>query len=257
MDQKKFCIVGNWKMNADASEALAIVSKSLSYKTLLEKYDRLITAVLCPPFPFINLVKDMSLGMKISVGAQDCHDQEQGAFTGDVSARMLASLGCTHVIIGHSERRRFHQETNQQISQKIQVSLKNNLIPIICIGETEEEKNQGQTFRVLARQLEECLPQEKLAGKSFVIAYEPVWAIGSGKIPQNKEILDIHHYIYQYLLKFFKTQLFAVIYGGSVKPENAGGISSIKLVDGLLVGGASLKADLFFDIIQKAYASRA
>jgi len=255
MIEKKFLIVGNWKMNANALEAALIAKQLLSHKTLLEKYDSQIRVVISPPFPFISLVKDVLVELKVAVGAQDCHEQEQGAFTGDVSARMLASLGCKYIIVGHSERRRFHNETNQLISMKVSACVKNNLIPIICIGETEEEKNQGQTFQILNRQLEECLPKEKLASKSFVVAYEPVWAIGSGRIPEDKEISLIHQHIYAYLVKFSSNQLFSVIYGGSVKPDNAGLIAGLELVDGLLVGGASLQADHFFDIIKKSSVS--
>jgi len=255
MIEKKFLIVGNWKMNANALEAAAISKQLLPYKAMLEKYDLQIKVVISPPFPFISLVKDLVVELKIALGAQDCHEQEQGAFTGDVSARMLASLGCQYIILGHSERRRFHHETNQLVSMKVATCVKHNLIPIICIGETEEEKNQGQTFKILNRQLEECLPKEKLAGKSFVVAYEPVWAIGSGKIPEDKEISFIHQHIYQYLLKFSSNQLFSVIYGGSVKPENAGLIAGLKRVDGLLVGGVSLQADNFVEVIKKSSMS--
>lgn len=243
-------VVGNWKMHGDSAMALAL-SRSISAEA--ERLSPHVQVVVCPPATLIAQVAHQISGMDVMIGGQDCHIQPQGAFTGDISAPMLKAAGCSHVIIGHSERRQYHHETNGDVRNKAVTAIKTGLIPIICIGESLAEREAGKARTVVGAQIKECVPDEADDG-NFILAYEPVWAIGSGKTPTIDDIGQMHAYIVSVASK--QTGLAAsqirVLYGGSVKPDNARQIMITEGVSGVLVGGASLKAEDFCRIMAAA-----
>lgn len=233
---------GNWKMNGT--------------RTSLAEVDRLIAAcpdpgcdvLICPPATLISPLVHKAEGA-IAVGGQDCHWLTSGAHTGDISAEMLADAGATYVILGHSERRSDHGETDEVVRGKVQAAWSAGLITIVCVGETEEERDAGGTLNVIGRQLEGSLPDDATA-ENTVIAYEPVWAIGTGRTPTNDQIAEVHALMRDRLsVRFADGADVALLYGGSVKPANAAEIFAIAHVNGALVGGASLKAADFGPII--------
>ena len=188
----------------------------------------------------------------IKLGGQDCHEELEGAHTGDISAKMLKDVGCDYVILGHSERRTNHFETNETIKKKVSVSIQCNLCPIVCIGETWDERDNGTAVSAVSVQLKESIPDE-LGSDQFIIAYEPVWAIGSGRTPTLNDIEEMHSSIKETILTInHKANKVRILYGGSVKPENAAEIFKVENVGGALVGGASLSATNFSDIISIA-----
>jgi triosephosphate isomerase len=206
--------------------------------------------LLCPPATLIAALADVAQGTALAVGGQDCHPKASGAHTGDISAAMLAEAGASHVILGHSERRADHGETDTLVKAKAEATLAAGLIPIICVGETEAERDAGRTLSVVGRQLDGSLP-DAFSSANLVVAYEPVWAIGTGRTPSLDEIAEVHHYIRARLLARIggdASQL-RLLYGGSVKPSNAVEIFAVQNVDGALVGGASLKAADFGAIV--------
>lgn len=206
-----------------------------------------------PPFVYIPLVQSM-LPQGVSLGAQDCSNQASGAYTGDISASMLRDIGCQYVILGHSERRQYHGETSELVAEKAAKAIQAGVKPIICVGETEAEREQGQADAVVIDQIRKSLPAG-VTGENAVIAYEPVWAIGTGKIPTPEDVRAIHATIRECLKeKLDNPKTMRILYGGSVKPENAGQLLTIEYVDGALVGGASLKADQFLAIASAASA---
>lgn len=207
--------------------------------------------VLCPPATLIVRLAEWLAGTVVKIGGQDCHSEEYGAYTGDISAPMLMDADCAYVIVGHSERRLHHGETDSVVCKKAASAIKAGLIPIICVGETDEERSTGRAQEVVGRQVRDCLP-DGVAVSDFVLAYEPVWAIGSGKIPSDDDIAQMHAHILSVAAKrtgLANTQI-QVLYGGSVKPANAHALMAINGVSGVLVGGASLKAEEFCDIIK-------
>ncbi len=226
-------IVANWKMNGTIASTQALLQT-------LPAHDNV---VICPPFPLISLVAKLGF----ITGAQDCHAEECGAYTGEVSVELLRDVGCSYVILGHSERRQYYHETNKCVADKAQTAQKAGLKTIICIGETQEEYEAGQTLDVIKDQLINSLPTD-FKEENTVIAYEPVWAIGSGKVPSEQDISSVHTFISETLRKAFEKNL-RILYGGSVKAHNAGAIMRLPHVDGVLVGGASLIADEFKGII--------
>lgn len=216
-----------------------------------------VEVVLCPPATLTAEVARLlaSLGSRAATGGQDCHGEAEGAYTGDISAAMLKDAGCSHVITGHSERRTRHNETSPEIRLKAASALKAGLTPIICVGENLQERDSGRAQEAVGQQVEASLPAEAVSG-NFVLAYEPVWAIGSGKIPSADDIRAMHSYIISVASKRIglAPERVHVLYGGSVKPENAREILHIQGVSGVLVGGASVKADEFCRIIHSAVA---
>jgi triosephosphate isomerase len=206
---------------------------------------------ICPPATLIALMAAALKGGKVLVGGQDCHCEESGAFTGDVSAAMLADAGAQLVILGHSERRAGYAEGDELIASKVRAVLKVGLEPIVCVGETLEERKAGRALEVVTGQVRGSLPPE-LAGRPFSVAYEPVWAIGTGLTPTTPEIEEMHRAIRGVLAEKFGEagRGVAILYGGSVKPANAGEILHAAEVGGALVGGASLKAEDFLAIIR-------
>lgn len=199
--------------------------------------------VLCPPFTLLNSLKDIINSLPIKLGGQDCHGERHGAFTGEISAELLKEAGCTHVILGHSERRQFHAETDEVVEKKCQTALKMGLTPIICVGETLFEREKRLAVSVVKSQLEASIPLGTDPSKAL-IAYEPVWAIGTGKVPSDDDIEEMHALIKE------KMPGFAVLYGGSVKASNANAILRLIGVDGVLVGGASIEPDSFASIVR-------
>jgi len=231
-------IVANWKMNGSnelADKISNLINDSLDIKSK--------EIIICPPYIHIELLIKNNTGRNFYVGSQDCCDKSDGAFTGEISASMLKNLGCSHVIIGHSERRSKYSESNQLLKDKVSEAINNNLIPIFCCGEEALERKNGTHFDKISEQLDVLFDIKDL--KSTIIAYEPVWSIGTNKTPSDKEIKDMHIYIKNYLMKKTSSNNISVLYGGSVNPENASSILKIAEVDGVLVGGASLSPEKF------------
>ncbi len=240
-------IAGNWKMNglADALGQAEALSKAL-------KSDPANCRVaLCPPATLISRMVAELKGGPVEIGAQDCHAEASGSFTGDLSAEMLRDAGAHLVILGHSERRTLHHETDADVSAKVQAALRAGLEPIVCVGETLVQRKAGDALRVVVRQVKGSLPQT-LSGHRFAVAYEPIWAIGSGLTPSLTEIEEVHIAIRDALESAFPGSGAPILYGGSVKPGNAEGILAAKEVGGALVGGASLKASDFLPIVRAA-----
>jgi len=247
----KKLIAGNWKMNGTLSSSIElaqnIVEGIQGDPQILEKCDFLV----CPPYPYLVPVM-AELTQAVSIGTQDCSSYQDGAYTGDVSAHMLHDIGCSYVILGHSERRQHFGETDDLISEKAALAHQNGLVTIICVGETEQEREQGRARDVVAEQLRESLPTHVTA-ENTVIAYEPVWAIGTGKSATPEDVGDMHGFIRAQLTEQVeKAENLRILYGGSVKPGNAGDIFAVPHVDGALIGGASLKAEDFLGIAQAA-----
>ncbi len=236
-------IVANWKMNMSPLEA-----RDLTVSLADRSSDLSVTVCICPPFAYLSLVQGRFMSASFLLGAQDCSPSENGAHTGDVSAQMLKELGCSFVIVGHSERRGDHHETDALVKAKANRVQAHDMIPIVCVGESFEEREAGKTLDVIKQQLEGSLPLQKTF-ESLVIAYEPVWAIGTGKVPSLSEIQEVHAFIRSFLRSISSeaTQC-RLLYGGSVKANNAAEILALSDVNGLLVGGASLKAEEFLSI---------
>jgi triosephosphate isomerase len=246
-------IAGNWKMNKDINESKELISK---LKTGIEELSLNCEIVICPPFTSLSEASTMIKGSKIRLGAQNLHQEETGAFTGEVSAIMLLSAGCEYVIIGHSERRTIFKESDELINKKITNALKNNLKPIFCVGELLEEREKNITEQVVKSQITKGLQgfSEKDL-KSLIIAYEPVWAIGTGKTATPQQAEEVHLFIRDLLIENYSSEFaenLGILYGGSVKPENSKDLLSQENIDGALVGGACLNADSFISIIKSA-----
>ncbi|MBA4749408.1 MAG: triose-phosphate isomerase [Alphaproteobacteria bacterium] len=241
-------IVANWKMNMTLEESrgwCAFWPKDWG----VEK--KTAEVVVCPSFVQLLFVQGRLLEIGFNLGAQDCAAAARGAQTGDVSAWMLKDAGCRYVIVGHSERRANHQEDDNTVCQKALQALSSGMIPIVCIGETLDERALGKTNEVLTRQLTQSLPRD-VEEKPLVLAYEPVWAIGTGKVPTVAEITSAHAHIAAALISLGWKSSTPILYGGSVTPDNASQILALPLVGGLLVGGASLVPEKFDQIIKAA-----
>jgi triosephosphate isomerase len=238
-------VAGNWKMNGLKASSAELGKIIHGVGSLWHKADLMI----CPPATLTMSFAVVALGSKIEIGAQDCHAEPSGAFTGDISAEMLADLGAKAVIVGHSERRTYHHETDDEVRAKAQAAWRAGLSAIACVGETRAERDARKTLDVLSRQLDGSLPDGVTAG-NLVIAYEPVWAIGTGLTPTPADVAEAHEFIRNRVIYRHGAAGDAVriLYGGSVKPSNAKELMSIDNVDGALVGGASLKADDFLGI---------
>jgi triosephosphate isomerase (TIM) len=235
---------GNWKMNGTTA-ALAEVEALIAGLSAPE-----CEVLLCPPATLIARMAEVAKGSALKVGGQDCHAEASGAHTGDISAGMLADAGASHVILGHSERRADHGETDSAVRAKAEAAQAASLVALICVGETEAERDAGRELDVIGAQLAGSVP-DTANGADTVIAYEPVWAIGSGRTPTEEQIAAVHRFLRDALEARFgeSGSSFRLLYGGSVKPANAARIFAIPDVDGALVGGASLKATDFGAII--------
>ena len=240
-------IAGNWKMNGLSAEAAAIVTPLRTGASGLA-----CDLLVCPPFTQIAAVASLLAGSAVAVGGQDCHVSEKGANTGDISAAMLRDVGATWVIIGHSERRQDHHETDALIQAKANAAVAAGLTPIVCVGETEAQRSAGQQNQVVGGQLAGSLP----SGFAGVVAYEPVWAIGTGKTATEADVAAMHLFIRNTLVQQLGAngEAIRILYGGSVRPANAGSLLAVPHVGGALVGGASLKAEDFLGIAKAAKA---
>jgi triosephosphate isomerase len=240
-------IAGNWKMNGLRASASVLGEIAAAYDAPLRaKVDLLV----CPPATLVFTLAHAAVGSRVAIGGQDCHAQEKGAFTGDVSAEMLADAGATHVILGHSERRALHGEKDALVRDKAAAALRAGLIAIVCVGETREERESGKTLAVVRKQLRGSVP-EGAGAANLVIAYEPVWAIGTGLTPTAADVAEVHAAIREDLRKLVgkaDQPNVRILYGGSVKPSNAAELMAVENVDGALVGGASLVASDFLGI---------
>jgi len=243
MAKPKALVAGNWKMNGLTEDVAQI-----------DELNRLVTEngagcdiLICPPATLISTLS----GKGIGIGAQDCHMAAGGAHTGDISAAMLKDLGCDYVIVGHSERRADHGESNDIVRAKAQAAHSAGLTAIICVGESNAEREKNETLNVVTSQMVNSLP-ESATIDNIVIAYEPVWAIGTGKTPTTDDVATVHGVIRTLLREYFGQdgEKIRILYGGSVKPSNAGELMAVANVNGALVGGASLKAKDFFGIIE-------
>lgn len=248
---RKPIAAGNWKMNKNIAEASAYAEALLQELGTLD-----VEVIICPPFTSLHALSQKIAGSPVKLGAQNMHWELKGAFTGEVSGPMLLEIGCKYVILGHSERRHIFRETAEEVGQKVQTALKLGLQPILCVGETLEEREKGETEAILTYQLEKGIEGIiTLANvESMVIAYEPVWAIGTGKAatPQDAQeaIAFVREKISEKLGKE-RAQKIRILYGGSVSPENVAQFVNQKDIDGTLVGGASLDVGKFLNIIKE------
>jgi triosephosphate isomerase len=238
-------IAGNWKMNGvyrSGTELQRMISAARDLPAAIE-------LLVCPPATLVGRFAELARGSRIAIGGQDCHAQPSGAFTGDISAEMLGDAGAQAVIAGHSERRTYHKETDADVQAKALAAWRAGLLAIVCVGETRFEREAGATLSRVERQLAESLP-DNASAKTLVVAYEPVWAIGSGLTPTPEDVAEVHTFIRRNLVERFsgEGEGVRILYGGSVKPDNAGEILGVDNVDGALVGGASLKSDDFLGI---------
>jgi len=249
---RKKVIAGNWKMNLNIHQSQKLVSEIISG---LGK-DNKAEVIVCPPFTSLSEISSLVKDTKVKLGAQNMHFEESGAYTGEISSDMLKSVGCEYVILGHSERRVIFNEPDELINNKIKTALTKELKPIFCIGELLDQRERGETMQVVSHQINrglEGVSSEQM--KNVIIAYEPVWAIGTGKTATPQQAQEAHSFIRELISKNYSTLVaenLIIQYGGSVKPENAGELLSQKDIDGALVGGACLKADSFLSIIVSA-----
>lgn len=245
---RKKIVAGNWKMNTVPAEGLELVKNVIAQSVEVAED---VNFIVCPPFTHLAMVAEAAKGSRVAVGAQNCAAEAKGAYTGEVSAAMIASLGVEYVILGHSERREYYGETSATLNKKMEQAYANNLTPIYCVGERLEEREAERHFEVVKAQLEEVvfnLTPEQFS--KLVIAYEPVWAIGTGKTATAEQAEEIHAYIRKVLAEKFgaAAEETAILYGGSCKPSNAQEIFAKENVDGGLIGGAALKAEDFIGI---------
>ena len=244
----KALVAGNWKMNGLKASAKEI--RSLARLIAKSPKKAKCDVLICPPATLITPLKQAAIGSKIAIGGQDCHANVSGAHTGDISAEMLKDAGATYVIVGHSERRADHGETSMMVRDKALAAHRAGLIAIVCVGETEAQRDAGETLTIIREQLAASLPKG-ITAKNTIVAYEPVWAIGTGRTPTADDVAKVHAAIRAALKKRFKAEgeAMRLLYGGSVKASNAVELMGVPHVNGALVGGASLKAADFDGII--------
>jgi triosephosphate isomerase (TIM) len=251
---RSYLIAGNWKMHTTPADAKTLAS-AIAEKQMFLKPPQSVQTLICPPYTSISAALDAVAGKGILVGAQDCHSESKGAFTGEIAPNMVKACGCSHVILGHSERRQYFGETNSLLNKKIRAVLNEGLVPIYCVGETLIERKQEQTIAVVRSQLVDGLKDVVLQSASkLVIAYEPVWAIGTGLAATSDQAQEVHAAIRGFLKEIFGAlgEQILILYGGSLKPENAEELLGKPDVNGGLIGGAALQADSFAAIIAAA-----
>jgi triosephosphate isomerase len=250
MDHRKPLIAGNWKMFKTGPEALETADRLV--KLLSTTMD--VDVMIAPPFTALAQVSDLLKKTRISLGAQNLFWEAEGAYTGEISASMLVSAGCRYVIVGHSERRQYFGETDETVNQKIKAAVTNDLIPVMCIGESETERESKETFSVLDRQVQKGLKGFSADEmETLVMAYEPVWAIGTGKTATADQAQEVHLFLREMLEKKFGNNLaksIRILYGGSVKSDNIKELMTMPDIDGALIGGASLEPETFSKIVQ-------
>jgi triosephosphate isomerase len=248
MGNRKPLIAGNWKMFKTCPEAMDTAAR-LAELTV----DATVDVMIAPPFTALSVVAEAIKDSKVSLGAQDLFWETQGAFTSQISAPMLLSTGCSYVIIGHSERRQYFGETDETVNKKMRAAVNADLIPVLCIGETEKQRESKETFSVLDKQIKKGLKDFSSddLGK-LVVAYEPVWAIGTGKTATTAQAQEVHGFIRSLMAEIFSSffaESVRILYGGSVKPVNIKELMGLPDIDGALVGGASLDAKVFSEIV--------
>jgi len=246
-------IAGNWKMHKTSAETRGLVRQLLAG---LKDSGIGCDIIVAPPFTSIFAAVEETRGSMIGVSGQNLHWEDKGAFTGEISGQMLREIGCSYVIVGHSERRQYFGETDESVNLKIKAAIRSDLVPIFCLGETLEEREQGATFDVVKRQLTLGMHEVKPDDPSrFIVAYEPVWAIGTGRTATPEQAQEVHAFLrgeLGSLVGKILAQGIRILYGGSVKPENARGVMDCPDIDGGLVGGASLNAEKFVGIVREA-----
>ena len=251
---RKKLIAGNWKMNKTSADASTLVQEIVAEVGRVTDVDILV----CPPFTSLESAGKLLEGSNVKLGAQNMHHEASGAYTGEISASMLRSTFATYVILGHSERRTYFAENDKFINQKVLAALKNQLKPVLCVGETLAERESGATLKVVQTQLEGALEGvSKEQATSVVVAYEPVWAIGTGKVATTEQAQEVHAFIRSLLVKIFGdtiAQKVRILYGGSMKPSNAPELLAQKDIDGGLIGGASLESRSFVELVKAAAA---
>ena len=247
---RKPFIVGNWKMNLGLADGVALATEIKAKADILAN----VSAGICPPSVFLSEISKRVKGSKLCLGVQNMHDKESGAYTGEISGQMIKDVGCTHSIIGHSERRHLFGESNELINSKLKTCISMQISPIFCVGETLEEREADKTTDVIDCQLRKGLSDIAASDiKKITIAYEPVWAIGTGKTASPEQANKVHAFIRNFLSKEFGNDIAETIiiqYGGSVKPDNIKELLTQKDIDGALVGGASLKASSFIEMLE-------
>jgi triosephosphate isomerase (TIM) len=244
MADRKRLVAGNWKMNGLRAAGVALAGELARRARETEGGGPACDMLVCPPATLLSVVHAAFAGSAVALGGQDCHAEPRGAHTGDISAEMLADAGCTHVILGHSERRQLHRETDADIHAKMLAARRAGLAAILCVGETLPQREGGHAIDVVSRQLDGSIPTN-VGRDGLIVAYEPVWAIGTGRSATPDDIARMHAAIRARL-----SQQARILYGGSVNPGNAASILSLENVDGVLVGGASLVADDFWSIVR-------
>ncbi|MDH3848590.1 MAG: triose-phosphate isomerase [Gammaproteobacteria bacterium] len=248
---RNFLVAGNWKMHGDAASNRELVAGILEGAAAAEN----VSLLVCPPFPYLASVASQLEGSSVELGAQNVSEHETGAYTGEVSPAMLRDVGCRYAIVGHSERRTLYGETSAQVAEKMAAALGAGLMPILCIGETLSERESGSTEQVVGEQLAAAVERNGIAAfGSSVVAYEPVWAIGTGKTATPEQAQDVHRYIRSVLAGHDASvaENVQILYGGSVKGDNAAGLFGMPDIDGGLIGGASLKPADFLAIARAA-----
>ena len=246
---RKNIVAGNWKMNTTVQEGISLAHE---VNSLLKERDTKCDVVICVPFTHLVSVNNVIDNEKIGLGAENCADKEKGAYTGEVSAQMVASTGANYVILGHSERRQYYGETNETLKSKTRLALDNNLTPIFCVGEVLEERENGTYNEVVKSQVEALFDLSANDFEKIVIAYEPVWAIGTGKTATADQAQDMHAHIRSIIAAKYGKEVAdntSILYGGSCKPSNAKELFEKPDVDGGLIGGAALEANSFIGII--------
>ncbi len=248
VDRPRPLVAGNWKMNGLLKSSAQVLGEIHAGYTpgLRVKVD----LAVCPPATLVSAFSHMSVGTRVGIGGQDCHAKESGAFTGDISAEMLADAGATYVLVGHSERRQYHKEKDADVCAKALAAHRAGLTAIVCVGETREERESGKTIAVVRKQLRGSIPADSNSN-NLVVAYEPVWAIGTGLTPTTADVAEVHAAIREELKRLVGKAEHAkvrILYGGSVKPSNAAELMAVENVNGALVGGASLVAADFLAI---------
>ena len=243
-------VAGNWKMNTDLAEAVRLASE-----VARGVGDEAVAVAICPPFVSLEAAAEILRDTPVRLGAQNMHAEENGAFTGEISAPMLASVGCDYVILGHSERRQLFGETDEGVNRKVKAALRHGLVPILCVGETLEQREAGREEHVVGEQLRAALDGVQVAEASdVVVAYEPVWAIGTGRTASPEQAQAMHRFVRDRLVDALGEtgRAVEILYGGSVKPNNAAELFAQPDIDGGLIGGASLDAESFAAIIDAA-----
>ncbi len=250
---RKKVIAGNWKMNKNLGESLSLIK---DIKLAMLNISGKVDVIVCPPFTSLETGANLLKESPVKLGAQNMHFEDSGAFTGEISASMLKSVGCEYVILGHSERRTIFNENDEMINKKLKKALSSALKPIFCVGETLEEREANRTEKVIEKQIIEGLagiPESEM--KNIIIAYEPVWAIGTGKTATPAQAEEVHVFIRNLVKRLYSPSVsdnIIIQYGGSVKPDNSKELLNMPNIDGALVGGACLKADSFVEIIKSA-----